>query len=95
MMGKRYTTRLNLQGKCGSCVHAHYTSRKYPCAIKCDAMNPQNSLFQRSRAACVIYKFDSTKICECGETKEDWYNFCPTCGVFIGERRTDGEKSDH
>ena len=29
-------------------------------------------------------------VCKCGETKEDWYNFCPTCGLLIGERK-DGE----
>ena len=84
-MDKPRTTRVNLFRKCGSCVHAHYDSPRYPCAIKCDLrMNPRSSLFQRTRSTCHMYEFDANKLCKCGETKEVWYNYCPKCGAKMG-----------
>lgn len=86
MRSKVYTTRVCLMNKCGSCVHAHYDSPRYACTITCDVMNPKNSVFQRTRHACRMYEFDRTEVCCCGETIEDWYNFCPTCGLTIKRR---------
>jgi hypothetical protein len=91
-MSDKATTHLNLVGKCGSCKFAHFNEERYPCWIVCEKMSPRNNTFRRSRAGCPHYQFDKDKICECGETIENWYNFCPTCGQKVEWKGADNEQ---
>ena len=89
-MGATYR-RTDLHEKCGSCAHA----QPHPTAPGCILCRNRplaggNAVISRSAKRCSNYRFDPTKLCRCGETKEPWYKFCPTCGVALKEGTNHG-----